>query len=288
MSKMAPSLMEVRSLNIASPSGSALMADVSFKVGAGEIFAVIGQSGIGKSSILNVIAGFINSTARRIHSPWHWFDSSAELEYSGDIFVDGAPIDGLLPEERSMIGMVMQGGVIYEHLSVYANITYPLKVAKRTKRDELEAEARRLLKAVELFADLDDAGIDRRLASKAGTLSGGERQRLALARTLAKNPRVFMLDEAFANLDPVLRSKLFERFSSLISGEQRCAIVVTHDLSDLASANGILLLGQNQGGPGYRVYERRADGSLVVYRDNSDGSSYWQEWHTQISDAIDR
>lgn len=257
---------------------SLLVGPISLSVEAGDIVAIVGESGIGKSSLLNVIAGFIPSEAGSARSPWHWFDQADTLWYRGAVSISGRSIDSSPPEARRAIGMVMQGGVVYDHLSVLRNVTFPMRMAGARDPAALRAEASRLLDTVELF---DKESERTRLGDKAGTLSGGERQRLALARALAKKPSVFLLDEAFANLDPVLRADLFNKFTALIHGHPRCAMVVTHDLSDLAQVQRVLLLGPGRDGPGYCSYRRVGD-SLAVEEDRSDGSEYWSIWDRRI------
>ncbi|HLL31987.1 MAG TPA: ATP-binding cassette domain-containing protein [Allosphingosinicella sp.] len=250
-------------------------------VAAGEILALVGESGIGKSSILNVVAGFVPKPGRRFSSPWHWFDGEEDLQYSGSVTVNGIPIDGTPPEGRNTIGMVMQGGVVYEHLSVLRNITFPMRMAGVRGAQQLRAAALTLLREVGLFDDLEGDDLDHRLRKKAASLSGGERQRVAIARALAKAPSVFLLDEAFANLDPILREELFDRFAKLIVGQPRCAMVVTHDLSDLRLVQRVLLLGPGKEGADY-CYFRREGGSFVVERASGDQSDYWQTWQNRI------
>jgi ABC-type nitrate/sulfonate/bicarbonate transport system ATPase subunit len=288
MTENQEGMLRLESLTILRNRASPLVTDLSLSIGAGEILAVVGQSGIGKSSILNVVAGFVRQKGRRIRSPWLWFEEKDDLEYTGAVRVGGVPIDGTPPEGRSAIGMVMQGGVVYEHLSVLQNITFPLRAAGNRDRRSLREAALKLLDETELFDDLSVEKREARLNAKAGTLSGGERQRVALARAFAKGPSVFLLDEAFANLDPVLRAELFERFTRLIVGQSRCAMVVTHDLSDLGKAQRILLLGHSGDRPGYCSYRRRNDNSLEVEEDRGGESDYWRAWDERIRAASSR
>jgi ABC-type sulfate/molybdate transport systems ATPase subunit len=178
--------------------------------------------------------------------------------------------------------MVMQGGVVYEHLSVLNNITFPLRVAGVRGRKALKDKAVQLLDDVELYDNVPDDERDRFLASKASKLSGGERQRVALARALAKNPAVMLLDEAFANLDPVLRAQLFTRFTALIIGQERCAVVVTHDFADLKHVNKVLLLSHGATGLGHCFYDRGEDKRFKVSEQQVGTSDYWRIWHDRI------
>jgi ABC-type nitrate/sulfonate/bicarbonate transport system ATPase subunit len=278
-------MLRLQALTIKRRKASPLLRDLTIAVAAGEILAVVGQSGIGKSSLLNVIAGFVALQGQSHHSLWSWFDDEDDLEYEGSVQVEGLSIDGTPPEERATIGMVMQGGVIYEHMSVLQNVTFPMRLAGNRKRNELRHAALALLAEVELFDDLPQAELERRLKEKAHKLSGGERQRVALARALAKNPSVFLLDEAFANLDPVLRAELFDKFARLIVGQQRCAVVVTHDLSDLARVQRILLLGPGPSGPAHWSYSRGRDNAFILDGESAGESDYWKAWHSRIGAA---
>ncbi|GGN62925.1 hypothetical protein GCM10011349_47060 [Novosphingobium indicum] len=281
----AENMLRLEELSILRRDEPPLVEGLSIAVGAGEILAIVGRSGIGKSSILNVVAGFVTQQGRPNASPWHWFWRKDDLQYQGSVFVNGATIDGSPPELRKPIGMVMQGGVVYEHMSVLENVTFPLRAAGLRDAQKLREEALRLLHEVELFDDLKGKALDQHLTGKARSLSGGERQRLALARALAKNPSVFLLDEAFANLDPVLRGDLFDRFTRLIVGQSRCAMVVTHDLSDLAKVQRVLLLGPGDDGPGYCSYRRESSNVFTIESSCGDGSDYWQTWHHRICAA---
>ncbi|MDB5711577.1 MAG: ugpC [Sphingomonas bacterium] len=270
-------------VSITLKKGEVLVEGLSLTVYPGEILAVVGESGIGKSTLLNVIAGFVQAEGARSHSPWHWLGGQDEPTYRGQVLVDGVSIDATPPEKRHAIGMVMQGGFVYEHLSVLENLMFPMRARVRGGLDRRKA-ARRLLEEVDLFDELSGAQLELRLKQRAGSLSGGQRQRLALARMLAKDPSVFLLDEAFANLDPVLRYDLFQKFVGLVRGTDRCAMVVTHDLSDLLQVQHVLLLGRGERGPGYCSY-RRVGASLIPEGDRRDGSPYWSVWHDRLSAA---
>jgi ABC-type sugar transport system ATPase subunit len=276
-------MLRLRQIGINRPKESALVQGLNISIPEGEILALVGRSGAGKSSLLNVIAGFIRHAGQsRSRSPWQWFDGDHGLTYDGSVLLNEAPIDDVPVENRDTISMVMQGGVVYEHLSVLKNITFPLRVAGVRGRKVLKDAAVQLLDDVDLFDDVDEDERDRFLRSKASKLSGGERQRVALARALAKSPAVLLLDEAFANLDPVLRAELFTRFTALVTGQRRCAVVVTHDLADLKHVNKVLLLSHGATGLAHWFYERRADNRFEVSHQNIDASEYWRTWNERI------
>lgn len=275
-------MLGISKLTITRSGGGLLVRGLDIAIGRGEILAVVGRSGVGKSSLLNVIAGFVpRSEGNAARSPWQWFDSEDELTYAGTVLIDGHGIDHLPVEQRRAISFVMQGGVVYEHLSVLKNVTFPLR-ARGLRRERLRAAALELLDEVELYDNLPPEQRDAALKSKAGNLSGGERQRLALARALAKEPRVLLLDEAFANLDSRLRTMLFERSVALIKGQERCAVVITHDFSELKSVDSVLLLGHDHDECGHRTYRRQPDGSMKVEQCSGGETSYWRDWHELI------
>jgi ABC-type nitrate/sulfonate/bicarbonate transport system ATPase subunit len=259
-----------------------LVEDLTLSVGAGQMLALIGHSGAGKSSLLNVIAGFIPRAGGGRQSIWQWFERDRELSYRGTVEIEGAAVDDVPVEQRRSVSMVMQGGFVYEHMSVLDNVTFPLRAAGVHGKKVIHEKALKLLDDVDLFDDLRGAEQSARLAERASSLSGGERQRVALARALAKDPRVLLLDEAFANLDPVLREELFTRLTELVSGKPRCGVVITHDLGDLKHAEQVLLLRHEDNGRGHRLYQRQPDGTMDITHSRADGSDYWRVWDEKI------
>ncbi len=276
-------ILAMADVTITRSNGEPLIRNLDLSLGAGDILAIVGKSGIGKSSVLNVIAGFIMHRERGRRSPWQWFDGDRALQYSGSVHVGGIEIDSLPPEKRRAIAMVMQGGVVYEHLSVLQNVAFPLRTTGNRNARDLRAQAARLLAEVELTRDGET--VEHMFEDKAGQLSAGQRQRLALARAMAKDPDVYLLDEAFANLDPLLRRELYERFTTLIIGQPRCAAVVTHDLSDVSRASCVLLLGPAIEGSGHWLYRRDDDNALLLEKGRGGDSGYWQKWHAEITGA---
>lgn len=179
--------------------GRALLTDVSLSVHHGEILALLGPSGSGKSSLLRCIAGIQQPRAGRI--TW-----------------DGEDITGL-PAHRRRIGLVFQDPLLFPHLSVGANIAIGLRGDDRD-RDRREERVEHLLDLVGL------PGFARRSPE---TLSGGEARRIALARALAPQPRCLLLDEPFGALDRALRDRLATDVRDLLHRLGTPAILVTHD-----------------------------------------------------------
>lgn len=173
--------------------------DASFCVGGGEIRALLGASGSGKSTVLRAIAGLERPTA-------------------GRIVVDGDDVTSLPTHQRG-VGMVFQRGELFPHRSVAKNIAFGLEIAKWDSQAKTERVAE-LLDLVGL-SGFEDRPID--------TLSGGQAQRVSLARSLAPRPRVLLLDEPLSALDRTLRERLTREIRRILKAEQTTAIYVTHD-----------------------------------------------------------
>ena len=170
--------------------------DVSLTVETGEILALLGPSGCGKSSLLRGIVGLEPSR--------------------GDISVDGVPLAGVPVHERR-IGMVFQDAQLFPHRTVAGNIAYGLKARSR---EEIASRVDDVLELVGL------GGMGERSVT---TLSGGQAQRVALARSLAPQPSVLLLDEPLSALDRVLRERLSHDLRDILTAAGATAVYVTHD-----------------------------------------------------------
>jgi NitT/TauT family transport system ATP-binding protein len=175
------------------------LAPTSLEVGAGEFVAVIGPSGCGKSTLFNIIGGLEPATA-------------------GEVRVDGHSVSG----SHRDIGMVFQEESTFPWRSVLDNVAFGLEVAGMG-RAERHDKARRLIRMVGL------EGFERRLPAE---LSGGMRQRTAIARTLASEPRILLLDEPFASLDEQTRMLLGEQLIEICSALQQTTLLITHNISE--------------------------------------------------------
>lgn len=174
--------------------------DISFHVGKGEYCMLLGESGAGKSLILEMIAGLVTPS-------------------SGEIFLQGEVITRKRIQERN-IGLVFQDYAVFPHLSVRENIAYPLK-GKSSPKDKNNLIQRMTEKL----------RIDHLLHRRPLTLSGGELQRVALARTLVLEPAVLLLDEPLSSLDPKLKTNLRTLLKQLHQ-EGQTILHVTHDLQE--------------------------------------------------------
>ncbi len=164
---------------------STVLDSVDCDIGAGEFCVIVGASGCGKSTLLRSIAGL------------------EEID-EGEIWIGDKRVDGLPPAERG-IAMVFQSYALYPHLTVYENMAFALKLAKRPDSEVRE----RVAKAASILA-LEDF-LDRKPAA----LSGGQRQRVAIGRAIVREPEVFLFDEPLSNLDAALRNRMRFEFANL-------------------------------------------------------------------------
>jgi len=188
------------------------LADVDLAVEAGEVVAVVGPSGCGKSSLLRAVAGLVGA--------------------SGRIRAGGRALHALPPHRRG-VGVVFQDHALFPHLDVAGNVAFGL----------VEARAASLVRRARVHAWLERVGLADRAGDDVERLSGGERQRIALARTLAPQPPLVVLDEPFASLDPGLRARLSAEVASWLRELGAAALFVTHDLDEaLAIADRVAVL----------------------------------------------
>ncbi|MFZ3203439.1 MAG: polyamine ABC transporter ATP-binding protein [Pseudomonas sp.] len=173
--------------------------DVSLTINKGEIFALLGGSGSGKSTLLRMLAGFERPT-------------------EGRIYLDGEDITDLPPYERP-INMMFQSYALFPHMSVADNIAFGLKQDKMSKAD-IDARVAEMLKLVQM---------SQYAKRKPHQLSGGQRQRVALARSLAKSPKLLLLDEPMGALDKKLRSQMQLELVEIIERVGVTCVMVTHD-----------------------------------------------------------
>jgi thiamine transport system ATP-binding protein len=190
--------------------GKEILSEVDLTVADGEIVAVLGPSGSGKSTLLRAIAGLIEVGA-------------------GDIRWDRASILEV-PTHRRRFGLMFQRYALFPHLDVAGNVGFGLRMQGTDSGAHSVDEALRWV-GLEGFADRSIDG-----------LSGGERQRVALARTLAPNPRLIMLDEPLGALDRSLRERLLGETRRILEERGVTAIVVTHDREEAAALSDRLAL----------------------------------------------
>ncbi len=215
----------------------AALKDVSLSVEAGSLTALLGPSGSGKSTLLRVIAGL-------------------EEPDTGIVRLDGVDVTRDPPSSRG-VGFVFQHYAAFKHMTVRKNVGFGLQVRKRPK-EEIDATVDRLLEVVGL------AGFHQRYPSQ---LSGGQRQRMALARALAVEPSVLLLDEPFGALDRNVRTELRAWLRRLHDEVHVTTVLVTHDQEEaMELADKIVLLNHGEieqvGGP--RDLYERPESSFVM------------------------
>lgn len=193
-----------------------VLKDFTLHIDKGETVALVGESGAGKSTALNLVIGF-------------------ELPTSGTLTIDGVNINDIdLHSYRSFIGVVPQNPIIFSG-TIKDNITYGMKNVSRKQLDEVIKAA--LLE--ELVAELPD-GVDTLLTEHGSNLSGGQRQRISIARALIRNPQVIVLDEATSALDSVSEQKIQAAIENLT--RNRTTFVVAHRLSTIKNADKIAVV----------------------------------------------
>jgi ABC-type Fe3+/spermidine/putrescine transport system ATPase subunit len=222
----------------------AAVENVSFDVRAGELLALVGASGSGKTTTLRMIAGYERPDAGRILLT----NPKGETR---DITTE--------PAQRRGFGMVFQHYALFPHMSVVENVAFGLEARGLPKRERLD-RARDALGSV----GLEGKG-DRPVQS----LSGGEQQRVALARALVIEPPVLLLDEPLSNLDPALRQSTREQLRTMLHGLNVTAVFVTHDQEDaFAIADRVAMLSHGrllQLGSPEELYDRPTSAEIARF-----------------------
>jgi sulfate transport system ATP-binding protein len=182
------------------------LRDVSLDIDSGELVALLGPSGCGKTTLLRIIAGL-------------------ETADTGSILFSGADTTDVHVRERQ-VGFVFQHYALFRHMTVFENVAFGLRVKPRGLRPsdaQIKQKVHELLSLVQLDWLAD------RYPSQ---LSGGQRQRIALARALAVEPKVLLLDEPFGALDALTRAKLQDELLQIVATTQSTVVMVTHDVDE--------------------------------------------------------
>ncbi|ERP39354.1 ABC transporter ATP-binding protein [Chitinivibrio alkaliphilus] len=182
-----------------------ILRDISFSVERDEIMAILGESGCGKSTLLRLISGF-------------------EMPLAGSIYLNGRCLahgsKHFVPAEHRGIGMVFQDYALFPHMTVFENIRFGLKGIRK----EQDLRVTHVLSLVRM----EEYG-----ARFPHELSGGQQQRVALARSIAPNPSLILLDEPFSNLDAHLQEEIRREIRYIVAAADMTTLFVTHDKADV-------------------------------------------------------
>ena len=199
-------MLELRNISLKwfSSKEKPFIKDLNIKVNNGKILTIFGSSGIGKSSLINVIAGVYESN----------------LLFTGDIVLNNKKITNTLPEKRK-IGLLLQDGVLFPHLSVEQNLIFGIKKSLTNKEKYL------LINEHLIKANME--GFENRYPN---TLSGGQKSRVACLRAILSEPDALLLDEPFSSIDPEQRNSFRLFVANQVREKKIPCILVTHDESD--------------------------------------------------------
>ncbi|MGW6847668.1 ABC transporter ATP-binding protein [Streptomyces virginiae] len=223
------------------PGAAPVLDSLDLTVPGGALTAVLGPSGCGKTTLLRIIAGFLRADA-------------------GTVTLDGRALSGPgvhLPPERRRIGIVPQEGALFPHLSVARNVAFGLTTLDRSTRHRRTEE---MLELVGL------AGYGDRMPHE---LSGGQQQRIALARALAPQPALVLLDEPFNALDAALRAGVRADVRAALRATGATALLVTHDQQEALSTADLVAVVRDgrvaQCATPHEVYSRPADPWVAAF-----------------------
>lgn len=203
--------LRVSNLTLQLPDDTLLCESLSFVIEPGEVLALMGPSGSGKSSILSWITGTLNSNIRA----------------TGSVMLGDNDITHL-PVERRCLGLMLQQDYLFPHMSVAQNLKFGLRGGTKAERDERVSNS------------LNSAGLSNMEKRNPNTLSGGQRARVSLLRTLLSNPHALLLDEPFSRLDSDMRSTI--RAFTWSAAQSLPTLLVTHDREDVPDGAKIISL----------------------------------------------
>ena len=215
------------------------LQDIDLNVESGSFVALIGPSGCGKSTLLRTIAGLETTT-------------------SGDIAIAGQSVNDMPPRKRD-VAMVFQSYALYPHMNVIDNMTYSLRLRRRSK--------------AEITGAADEAstvlGLEQLLQRFPRELSGGQRQRVAMGRAIVRHPKLFLFDEPLSNLDAELRVRMRAEVRALHERLEATSVYVTHDqIEAMTMADHVVVLRagriEQQGAP-LELYDRPANRFVAAF-----------------------
>ena len=201
---MSNLILEIKNLSHSYGEINPTIQNINLDIKKSERIAILGPSGCGKSTLLRLIAGL-------------------EKPNKGQVVIDGIVVSSeneIVPPEKRNIGLVVQEKALFPHLSVYDNVCFGIK--KNQNKKTITSDLLQLLK------------IDLLKNKYPHEISGGEQQRVALARSLAPNPKLLMLDEPFSALDKDLKDTLYDEISEVFTERGSTILLVTHDSNEAA------------------------------------------------------
>ena len=197
------SILEIENLSHSYDSENMNLSDISFSVMSGEFVSILGPSGSGKSTLLRVIAGLERQ-------------SSGTIRINGNVVSDD---EQYFEPERRNLGLVVQDKSLFPHLNVLENVMFGIK--NRSDKNLVAKELITLFKVSEHESKYPNE------------LSGGEQQRVALARSLAPDPQILLLDEPFNGLDDTLKNELYRETKNIIQAKGITVLMVSHDKKEI-------------------------------------------------------
>ena len=222
---MVNSMIEIRNLAFSYPTGNFVLQIPEFSLEKHEKIAVIGPSGTGKTTLLNLIAGIITLSR-------------------GSIRVNNTSIDQLSDAQRrqfriTQIGFIFQDFELLDYLNVNDNILHPYRITKALHLDLAVRERARML--------AEEMGIGDKLKRRANDLSQGEKQRAAICRALLPHPKLILADEATGNLDPENKTRILDLLFRAVEEHDTTLLAVTHDHELLARFDRVIDFKEFQG-----------------------------------------
>jgi iron(III) transport system ATP-binding protein len=199
---MSNLILEIKDVSHSYDENETTLKNINLEVNEGEKVSILGPSGSGKSTLLRLIAGL-------------------EKPYSGTIAVQGkmvSSVDYMVAPEKRNVGLVVQEKALFPHLTVAKNIGFGIR--KSQERSKIISELLSLFKIEHLSNKYPHE------------ISGGEQQRVALARSMAPNPELLLLDEPFSALDKELKEELYTELNQIFKERKQTIVLVTHDLDE--------------------------------------------------------
>ncbi len=216
-----------------------VLDELSIELPAGKFITLLGPSGCGKTTTLSLIAGL-------------------DMPDGGSVFLGERDITKVPPNERGM-AIVFQNYALYPHMTVFGNIAFSLKLLHMPKSD-IKQRVSRIARTL---------SIDHLLDRKPGQLSGGQQQRVAIGRAMVKEPRVFLLDEPFSNLDAALRARMRTEIKRLHLSLGTTSIFVTHDQEEAMTLSDLIAVMSDgkvvQYGTQYDIYDRPVNTYVATF-----------------------